>query len=83
MSYREFLGRICQLFKADCDAQLGDIKRRLRNARRNAPAQPMSDQELGRAIQEFQKAEMSDLPRKNPAKRLAHASGSTGRPPTR
>jgi len=83
MSYREFLGRICQLFNADCDAQLDDIKRRLRSARHNAPARPMSDQELARAIQEFRKAEMSDLPRRNPAKRLADASGSTARRPTR
>jgi len=83
MSYREFLGRICQLFKADCDAQLDDIKRRLRSARHNAPAQPMSDQELGRAIKEFQKAEMSDWTRQDPAKRLADASGSTARRPTR
>lgn len=77
MSYREFLGRICQLFKADCDAQLGDIKRRLRNARHNAPAQPMSDQELSRAIREFQAAEITDWTRQKLAKRLADAARST------
>jgi hypothetical protein len=83
MSYREFLGRICQLFKADSDAQRGDIKRRLRSGRHNAPAQPMSDQELARAIQEFQKAETSDGTRPKPAERLADASGSSARLPTR
>jgi hypothetical protein len=83
MSYREFLGRICRLFKADCDAQLGDIKRRLRSARHNAPAQPMSDQELASAIKEFQRAEMSDWARQDPAKRLADTSGSIARRPIR
>ena len=83
MSCKEFVGRIRQLFKSDTDAHFDDIKRGLRAGRLNAPAQPMSDQELARAIKEFQAAEISDWTRQNLAKRLADGSRPTAPLPRR
>jgi len=68
MSCWEFLDRIRQLLKSESDAHVDHIKGRLRRGRHAAPAQPMSDQELARAIKEFQKAEMPDCTRQKPAK---------------
>ncbi len=77
MPSTEFLGRIRQLFKSDSDAHFDDIRRGLRTGRLTAPAQPMSDQELSRAIREFQAAEITDWTRQKLAKRLADAARST------
>lgn len=83
MPYTQFIGRIRQLFRSDADAHLDDIKRSLRTGRLKAPAQPMSDQELARAIKEFQQSEISDWTRQKLAKRLADVSSSTAPRPRR
>jgi len=83
MPYTDFLGRIRQLFKSESDAHLEDIGYSLRMGRLKAPAQPMSDQELARAIKEFQAAEISDWTRQKLAKRLADVSKPTAPLPRR
>ena len=60
MPYRALLARIQQLFGADLAAHLDSIEDGFRNGRLKLPVQPMSDQELARAIREFQAEPVSD-----------------------
>jgi hypothetical protein len=79
MPYTELLGRIRQLFKSDADTDLDHIARAFRSGAPLPPAQPMSDQELARAIREFQASEISDWTRQKLAKRLLDASKPANR----
>jgi hypothetical protein len=77
MPYSDFLGRIRRLFKSDSDPCLEDITRALHKDMLVAPSQPMSDQELARAISEFQASVISDWAPQKLSKRLADGSKST------
>jgi hypothetical protein len=58
--YRPFLSRIQKHFRSRPDAHLASIEDGFRDGRLRPPVQPMTDQELARAIREFQSAPVSD-----------------------
>ena len=60
MPYRPFLSRIQKHFRNRPDAHFDSIENGFRNGRLRLPPRPMSDQELARAIREFQGAPVSD-----------------------
>ncbi len=60
MPYRPFLSRIQGLFGARPDAHLESIADALKNGRIEIPIQPMTDQELARALREFRDKPVSD-----------------------
>lgn len=65
-----FLHRIRQLFGGSA-RHLDGIAEALADGRLKQPAQPMSDQELARAIREFQSAPLCEASLKKLAERLA------------
>ena len=70
MPHIAFLHRIRQLFGGSA-RHLDELAEALADGRLKQPAQPMSDQELARAIREFQKAPLSDASLKKLGERLA------------
>jgi hypothetical protein len=58
--HRPFLSRVQRLFASIADPHLTTIENGFRSGRLKPPVQPMSDQELARAIREFQGAPVSD-----------------------
>jgi hypothetical protein len=58
--YRALLARIQQMFASDPDDHLKSIERGFRTGKLKPPQQPMSDQELARAIREFRAAPVSE-----------------------
>jgi hypothetical protein len=59
MPHRQFLSRIKQMLRAP-GARFQSIRGRLKGGRLKGPAPPMTDQELARAIREFQATRVSD-----------------------
>jgi hypothetical protein len=59
MPHRQFLSRIKQMLRLP-GARFEGIRGRLKVGRLKGPALPMTDQELARAIREFQATPVSD-----------------------
>lgn len=83
MPYREFLQRLRGRFKSKADPHLEEIRRALRKRRIAPAAQPMSDQELARAIREFQSSEISASTRQKLTQRLTESSRAASSKPAR
>ena len=60
MPHRPFLSRVQKLFASIADPLFISIEDGFRSGRLRPPVQPMSDQELARAIREFQGSPISD-----------------------
>jgi hypothetical protein len=60
MSSTTILKRIRHLFASDSGEHLDSISHAFRQGRLKEPTQPMSDQELARAIREFQAVPVPD-----------------------
>jgi hypothetical protein len=65
--YRPFLDRIRKLLSVRPGAHFDSTAHGFRSGRPRPPARPMTDQELARAIREFQAAIISDCTRGKPA----------------
>lgn len=72
MPYRPFLSRIRKLIQGRPDAHFDSIEDGFRSGRLQLPAQPMTDQELARAIREFRGAPVSDWTMRKLANRFEH-----------
>lgn len=70
MPYRPFLERIRHLFRTGADDHLERLSEAFSKGALNPPVRPMSDQELARAIREFQARPVSESSVRRLAKRL-------------
>ncbi len=81
MTYMPLLVRVRQLFKSARDEHLDCVVDALSTGVLHAPARPMSDQELARAIRDFRAAPVSDWSMQRMKKRLLDASHPHGGTP--
>jgi hypothetical protein len=72
MSPTTILKRIRHLFASDSGEHLDSISAAFLQGTLKEPARPMSDQELGRAIREFQAVPVSDWTIAKLSQRLLH-----------